>query len=118
MNIQFINKFNVLQAVRDFNDETCEPGLRVSLAKSQKSAATCGLPLESDFPMQPICKKMQDEPLKIVFYLDISRNVRSYQLSFYAQIITSVLKKLAAVHITNNRENRIIIKKYSKRGKW
>jgi len=116
MSVQFINKFNILQAVRDYNDETCPPELRVSLEKRQKSSASCGMPLESDFPMQPICKKMQDDPLKIVFYLDISRNVRSYQLSFYAQIITSVLKKLAAVHITNNRENRIIIKKYSKRG--
>ena len=102
--------------MRKFNDNHCE--VRVKQTKTATGEATCADMSNSEFPVQPICSRLQEKALSVVFYLDMSRNIRGYQLSFYTQMITSVLQKLAAVHITNKGRNKIIIKKYSKRGQF
>ena len=104
--------------MRSFNDNHCEVRVQKSVRSAADGGMTCADFGPSEFPRQPICTHLQGKPLNVVFYLDMSRNIRGYQLSFYAQMITSVLRHFAAVHISNKGENKITIKKYNKRSKF
>ena len=113
--VEVVQLKDLLPKMRNFNENHCEVRVQKSVRSAADGGMTCADFGPSEFPRQPICTHLQGKPLNVVFYLDMSRNIRGYQLSFYAQMITSVLRHFAAVHISNKGENKITIKKYNKR---